>query len=154
VTSLARPGGNITGVSLMAAEMHGKCVELFRDIFPSMRRIAVLLNAADPFSKQDREQVQLAGRTIGIEIAPSVMVRGPDEIDAAFAAMKNEGAGAVVVQGSLTTKDVADLGGSNAVVCRSRRADLLRSRWSPSLSAEYTLRDQNLAGWQPQKYAD
>jgi putative ABC transport system substrate-binding protein len=109
VTSLARPGGNITGISLMAAEMHGKCVELFRDIFPSMRRIAVLLNAADPFSKQVREQVQLAGRTTGIEIAPSVMVRGPDEIDAAFAAMKNEGAGAVVVQGSLTTKNVADL---------------------------------------------
>src|SRR5436190_10548799 len=55
VASLARPGGNITGVSLMAAEMHGKLVELFRDISPSVRRIAVLLNAPDPFSKQAQE---------------------------------------------------------------------------------------------------
>ena len=109
VASLARPGGNVTGISLMAAEMHGKCVELFRDIFPSVRRIAVLLNASDPFSKQVQEQVQLAGKTTGIEIAPTAMVRGLDEIDAALAAMKDQGAGAVVVQGSLTTKNVAEL---------------------------------------------
>ena len=43
-----RPGGNITGISLMAAELHGKCVELFRDMLPSVRRVAVLLNADDP----------------------------------------------------------------------------------------------------------
>ena len=46
---------------------------------------------------------------MGIEIAPSVKVHGPNEIDAAFAAMKKEGAGAVVVQGSLSTKNVAEL---------------------------------------------
>ena len=61
VASLARPGGNITGISLMAAELHGKCVELFRDILASVRRVAVLLNAEDPFWRQIREQVQLAG---------------------------------------------------------------------------------------------
>jgi ABC-type uncharacterized transport system substrate-binding protein len=44
VVSLARPGGNITGISLMAVEMHGKCVELFRDAFPAMRRIGALGN--------------------------------------------------------------------------------------------------------------
>jgi putative ABC transport system substrate-binding protein len=109
VASLARPGGNITGISLMAAELHGKCVELFRDILPSVRRVAVLLNAEDPFWKQIREQVQLAGSATGIEIAPSLMVRGPNEIDAAFATMKKEGAGAVVVHGSLSTKNVAEL---------------------------------------------
>jgi len=108
VATMARPGGNVTGVSLMGAEMHGKCVELFRDIFPSVRRIAVLLNNEDPFSKPILEQVQLAGRATGIEIAPSVRVRGQDEIDTAFAAIKEAGAGAVVVQGSLTTKAVAE----------------------------------------------
>jgi len=81
VTSLARPGANITGISLMGAEMHGKCVELFRDILPSLRRVGVLLNATDPFSKQVLEQVQLAGRTTGTEIAPPAMVRGVDEVD-------------------------------------------------------------------------
>jgi putative ABC transport system substrate-binding protein len=109
VTSLARPGGNVTGISLMAAELHGKCVELFRDLLPSVRRVAVLLNAEDPFWKQIQTQVQLAGRAMDIEIAPSVMVHGPTEIDAAFATMKREGAGAVVVQGSLSTKNVAEL---------------------------------------------
>ena len=109
VTSLNRPGGNITGVSLMAAELHGKCVELFRDMLPSLRRVAVLLNAEDPFWKQIQEQVKLAGRAAGIEIAASVLVRGPNEIDAAFAAMKKEEAGAVVVHGSLSTKNVAEL---------------------------------------------
>jgi putative ABC transport system substrate-binding protein len=109
VTSLNRPGGNITGVSLMAAELHGKCVELFRDMLPSVRRVAVLLNAEDPFWKQVQQQVQLVGRAAGIEIAPSVKVRGPNEIDAAFAAMKKDEAGAVVVHGSLSTKNVAEL---------------------------------------------
>ena len=109
VASMARPGGNVTGISLMGAEMHGKCVELFRDIFPSVRRVGLLLNAADPFSKQILAQVQLAGKATDIEIAPTATVRGPDEIEAAFAAMKKEGASAVVVQGSLTTRAVAEL---------------------------------------------
>ncbi len=109
VPSLSRPGGNITGVSLIAAELHGKCVELFRDMLPSLRRVAALGNAADPISKLFLEQVQLAGRTTGIEIAPAIMVRGPGEIDEAFAAMKKERADAVVVQGSLASKNTAEL---------------------------------------------
>jgi putative ABC transport system substrate-binding protein len=108
VANLARPGGNITGVSLMAAELHGKCVELLRDMVPSVRRVAGLANAADPFSKSVLEQFELAGRTTGIEIAP-VMVRTPDEVDAIFAIAKKEGADAVVVQGSLASKNVAEL---------------------------------------------
>jgi putative ABC transport system substrate-binding protein len=109
VQSLARPGGNITGVSLMAAELHGKCVELFHDILPSLRRVAALGNAADPFSTSFLQGVQLAGRATGIEIAPVVMARGPHELDAAFAAFKSSEAGAVVVQGSLPSKDAAEL---------------------------------------------
>src|SRR6516225_10075379 len=109
VPSLSRPGGNITGVSLIAAELHGKCVELFRDMLPSVRRVAALGNAADPISKLFLEQVQLAGRTTGIEIAPAIMVSGPSEIDEAFAAMRKERADAVVVQGSLASKNTAEL---------------------------------------------
>jgi len=109
VPSLSRPGGNITGVSLMAAELFGKCVELIRDMLPTVRRVAALANAADPFSKPFLEQVRLAGKSTGIEIAPAIMVRRPDEIDEAFATMKKEGAGAVVVQGSLASKNAAEL---------------------------------------------
>jgi putative tryptophan/tyrosine transport system substrate-binding protein len=109
VHSVTHPGGNLTGVSLMGAEMHGKGVELFRDMFPSIRRVAALGNAADPFSKPFLEQVQLAGKTTSVDIAPIAMVRNPQEIDAAFASFKKEEAGAVIVQGSLASKNAADL---------------------------------------------
>jgi putative ABC transport system substrate-binding protein len=110
IPSLARPGGNITGVSLMSAALIGKCVELFRDMLPATRRVAVLTSAADPlFAKLVLEQVDVASRVTGVEIQP-IMVRGPDEeLDAAFAAMVREHADALVIQGSLSTKRLADL---------------------------------------------
>ena len=75
VPSLARPGGNVTGISMMGAESHGKCVELFRDMLPSVRRVGALANVDDPFSKLFLEQVQLAGAIIKIDIAPVAIVR-------------------------------------------------------------------------------
>ena len=109
VASLAHPGGNITGVSLRGAESHGKCVELFRDMLSSIRRVAFLGNAADPSWKHILAQVQDAGKVTEAQIAPVKVVGGMPEIDAAFAAMKAEEADAVVVQGSFSTKAVADL---------------------------------------------
>jgi putative tryptophan/tyrosine transport system substrate-binding protein len=82
---------------------------VFRDMLPSVRSVAALGNARDPFMKLFLEQIELAARSTGIEIAPVVTVQGHDEIDAAFATIKKEGAGAVVVQGSLSTKNVAEL---------------------------------------------
>src|ERR1700730_9770805 len=110
VASLARPGGNITGVSLMSAVLIGKCVELFRDMLATTRKVALLTNASDPlFAKLILDQTELAGRITGIEIQP-ITVRGPDEeLDAAFAAMARGRADAVVIQGSLSTKRIADL---------------------------------------------
>jgi putative tryptophan/tyrosine transport system substrate-binding protein len=109
VASLAQPGGNITGMSLMAVELQGKCVELLHDMLPAVRRIAGLFNAEDASWRPIQEQVHLAGKAIRIEITPSIAVHGTAEIDAAFTKMKSEGAEAVVIQGSLATKDVADL---------------------------------------------
>ena len=110
VASLARPGGNITGVSLMSAVLIGKCVELFRDMLATTRRVALLTNAADPlFAKLILDQAQRAGQITGIEIQP-ITVRGPDEeLEAAFAAIASGRAEAVVIQGSLSTKRIADL---------------------------------------------
>jgi putative ABC transport system substrate-binding protein len=109
VQSLARPGGNITGFSNMAAETAGKSVELLRDMLPSLRRVAVLAYPLDPFTRPFLEQVHLAGRTAGIEIAPVAMARAPDELEAAFATMAQERAEAVVVQGIFFSRTVADL---------------------------------------------
>ena len=94
---------------MMGAELHGKCVESFRDMLPSVRRVGALANADDPFSKLFLEQVQLAGAIIKIDIAPVAMVRKSDNIDETFATMKMQGVDAVVVQGSLASKTTADL---------------------------------------------
>jgi putative ABC transport system substrate-binding protein len=123
VTSLARPGGNITGLSNMGAEAAGKCVELFRDMLPSLSRVAVLANPVDPFTRSMLEQVQLAGHTSGIEIAPVAMVRASDEVEAAFAAIAKAQAGAVVVQAGIFFQNaIADL----AIKHRLPSASVLR----------------------------
>jgi putative tryptophan/tyrosine transport system substrate-binding protein len=122
VQSLARPGGNITGFSNMAAETAGKSVELLRDMLPSLKRVAVLANPLDPFTRPFLEQVNLAGRTIGIEIAPIAMARGPDEVEAAFALIAQERSQAVVVQGIFFSRTVADL----AIKHRVPSASVLR----------------------------
>ena len=110
VASLARPGENITGLSMMSSVLIGKCVELFRDMAATTRKVALLTNAADPlFAKLIIDQAERAARNTGIDIQP-ITVRGPDEeLDAAFGAMVRERADAVVIQGSLSTKRIADL---------------------------------------------
>jgi putative tryptophan/tyrosine transport system substrate-binding protein len=62
LASLARPGGNITGVSLMAAEAHGKCVEVLADMLPSLRKVSALGNASDPFMPLFLEKVHPLGQ--------------------------------------------------------------------------------------------
>jgi putative ABC transport system substrate-binding protein len=109
VPSLNRPGGNITGVSLMAAELSGKHVEIIHDLLPSAQRIAVLGNANDPFSKPFLEQIKLAGKKTGVEIAPAIMVGKTEELDDAFSAMVKERASAVIVQASLSLRNAAEL---------------------------------------------
>src|SRR5882724_3519903 len=110
VPSLARPGGNITGLSLMAAASNGKSVELFRDILPSVQRIGVLGHATNPvYAKAMLDEVLLAGGQTRIGIQPVVMVRGPEDLESAFATLAKEGAQALVVQGSLSIKPVVDL---------------------------------------------
>jgi putative tryptophan/tyrosine transport system substrate-binding protein len=108
VESLARPGGNVTGNSSLNAELAAKTVELIREIVPSVKRVAALANAADPFSKSFLKQIQLAGEATGTVIDP-IMIHGVEELDAAFAAMKSQPADAIVVQPSLPTKRAADL---------------------------------------------
>ena len=110
VPSLARPGGNITGLSLMAAASNGKSVELFRDMLPSLRRVGVLGHATNPvYAKAMLDEVLLAGGQTRIKIEPVVMVRGPEDLENAFASLAKERAEALVVQGSLSIKPVVDL---------------------------------------------
>jgi len=109
VPSLARPGGNITGVSLMASALGGKSVELFRDMLPSARRVGVLGHATNPvFAQAMLNEVLRAGGTTDLRIQPVVMINGSEELESAFTTIVKEQADALVVQGSLAIKQVTD----------------------------------------------
>jgi putative ABC transport system substrate-binding protein len=107
--SLSRPGGNVTGLTNLGAETAGKCVELLRDMMPSLRRVAALANPADPFTKPFVEHLQRAGQISGVEIKPVAGASGPEDFETAFAAIRNGKAEAVVVQGVFFSKAIADL---------------------------------------------
>jgi ABC-type uncharacterized transport system substrate-binding protein len=100
VESLARPGGNVTGLSAMDAEIGGKRLQLLRELIPGLERVAVLASnpSTDPFSGPFVEDLRLAARRAGLRFEP-VLVNGPDEFAGAYAAMAKAGAQAVIVQG-------------------------------------------------------
>ena len=108
VESLARPGGNVTGMAALGAELAGKCVDLVRELVPSAHRIAALVNAPDPFTKPFLRQIQLNGEASGIAIEP-IMIQSTAELDPAFIAMEKERPDAAIVQPSLPIKRVAEL---------------------------------------------
>ena len=108
IASLSRPGGNITGTSSTTAEVGGKVLELIREVLPSAKRVAVLVNAPDPFAKPFLEQLQTSARTIMLEILP-MMIRDTSELSAAFPAVVKRRTDAVIVQPSLPRKAAAEL---------------------------------------------
>ena len=99
--SLARPGGNITGIAGLDAELQGKRIQLLQELIPGLTRVGLLINVADPFAKPFVDETQVAAKRIGVQVH-IVDVRRPQDIDAAFAAMTKQRAAAVIVQGVLT----------------------------------------------------
>jgi putative ABC transport system substrate-binding protein len=99
VASLARPGGNLTGINFFNAELITKRVELLRELVPTARRVAVLVNPADARTTEATlREVEAAGQSIGLQI--DVHDAGSrDAIDAAFAALVRDRADAVFVAG-------------------------------------------------------
>jgi putative ABC transport system substrate-binding protein len=89
VASLARPGGNVTGMSLMAPDLGGKRLELLKELLPRLARVSVLWNAANPYSARVFKETQAAGQILGIEVQ-SLEVRDPDDLDGAFEAARRQ----------------------------------------------------------------
>jgi putative ABC transport system substrate-binding protein len=130
-TSVARPGGNLTGLSLMAPELVGKQLEILKDVVPKVSRVALLGNPANGGNAPQVRHAQDAARALGMRLQP-LKARGPSEIDTAFAAMTNERAGAVIVLVDAMLLDH-----------RTRIADLAARRRLPAV---YGLSDHAEAG--------
>ena len=87
--SLARPRGNMTGLTFMAAELNGKRLEFLRDIVPGLRRVAVVANPAHPGEHLERDYTQQYGRQLGLS-TDYFATRTRDELERAFAAMAKD----------------------------------------------------------------
>jgi putative ABC transport system substrate-binding protein len=96
VSSLARPGGNITGLTIMSPDLVGKQLELLKQVVPKISRVAVLRNPDNPASAAQLREAEIAGRALGVRLQPHE-ARNPQEIDSAFAGMTSERAGALLI---------------------------------------------------------
>jgi putative tryptophan/tyrosine transport system substrate-binding protein len=100
IKSLAEPGGNVTGLSGMDAELGGKRIQLLRELIPNLSCVGVLATTptTDPFSQPFVADIQTAATSAKLKISP-VLISGPSEFEDAFAAMAKDDAQAVIVQG-------------------------------------------------------
>jgi len=132
IASLARPGGNVTGVSGSAGlELFAKQLELLKETVPKIRRVAILSNPDNAYHQLAIREVNVAARSLGVQLQ-LLEARGPNEFDGAFAAMAKERVGALLVLSDA-------IFGSH----RTRLADLAaRSR----LPAAFGVRDDVEAG--------
>jgi ABC-type uncharacterized transport system substrate-binding protein len=78
VASLARPGGNVTGLSIQQTDVAAKRLELLREVVPGLRRLAILANVGGPAVVLDMREVQATARTLGLEVITSEIRRGED----------------------------------------------------------------------------
>lgn len=83
VQSLARPGGNLTGLSFFFSEMNAKRIAMLKEALPNLKRVAVLMNDANPANVVTFEAMTQTGRTVGIEIV-QILARSTDDFDGAF----------------------------------------------------------------------
>jgi putative ABC transport system substrate-binding protein len=100
VESLARPGGNVTGMSLQQNDIASKRLELLRDVVPNLRRLAIMFNADYPSSVRETGEVQTAARTLGLEVAPHE-IRRAEDIAPVFEVFKSQADALYVVEDAL-----------------------------------------------------
>ena len=96
VASLARPGGNITGLSIQGTDTVGKRLDLLREVTPGIHRLAIMANVSNPAALLEMVEVQMSARAIGLE-AIALEVRRPDDITSAFEAIKSRWVSALYV---------------------------------------------------------
>jgi putative tryptophan/tyrosine transport system substrate-binding protein len=94
--SLGRPGGNVTGLANLDAELSGKRLEMFKAAVPALSRVAILWNPANPAHKQALRDTEAAALALAVRLQP-VEARNPGELNEAFSAMRQERTGGLVL---------------------------------------------------------
>jgi putative ABC transport system substrate-binding protein len=128
VSSLARPGGNITGLSTLSAELSGKRLELLKEVVPKLSRVAVLGTSPDPSNAQVRSEVELAAGALGMKLQ-SIDVLDPKDIEIGFRAATKGRADAVLVLANPVVnsqrKQVVELAAKNRLPAIYYRRDFV-----------------------------
>ena len=102
VASLARPGGNVTGLSLQATDLAAKRTGLLREVVPSLRRLAIMANTDTPAAVVEMREVQATARTLGLEVV-TAETRRPEDLAPAFEAFKGRAEALYVCNDPLVT---------------------------------------------------
>ena len=102
VDSLARPGGNVTGLTALSRELSGKRLELLKEVVRGLSRVAVLWNAANPDKARDLEEIQHEARTLGLQLQ-SLEVRAATDFDRAFRTATSKGTSALLTLADFLT---------------------------------------------------
>jgi putative ABC transport system substrate-binding protein len=110
VASLARPGGNITGLSTLAPDLSGKELELLKETVPKVSRVAVVYNPDNPGKTSSLRETEVAARALRLQLQP-LEVRDPSDIEPAFQAARREKTGALIV-----LRDVVTIGQTKRIV--------------------------------------
>jgi putative ABC transport system substrate-binding protein len=102
VANLARPGGNVTGLSLQTTDLVGKRLELLREVLPGLRRLAILADVGSPIGALEIREVQATADMLGLEVVTSE-IRRAEDITRAFDALKGRAEALYVVASPLMT---------------------------------------------------
>jgi putative tryptophan/tyrosine transport system substrate-binding protein len=156
VASLARPGGNVTGLSSQATDTVGKRLELLREVVSSLRRLAILANVGSAFAVLELNEVQAKARTLDLEVSP-FEIRRAEDIVPAFEALNGHADALYVVLDPLMNSNrvrintlalAARLPTMHTVreLCRSGRSNVLRHKLAGAVPARGRLCRQDSAG--------
>jgi len=142
IKSLAEPGGNVTGLSGMDAELGGKRIQLLRELIPNLTCVGVLATTptTDPFSQPFVADIQAAATTANLRTSP-VLIGGPSEFEEAISIMAKDGAQAVIVQGFFGpyAKQVLQVANKYRIAYMSTDRSAVAEGGLVSMSANFTV---------------
>jgi len=148
VVNLARPGGNITGLSTLSPELNGKRLELLKEIIPKISRVAVLGTSTTPSNAQSLRETELAAGVLAVKVQ-YLDVRGPKDIETAFRAASKAGADAIMLLGgpvlASQRAQFADLAIKSRLPAIYWRSDIVEGGGLMSYAVSFTDLDRRAA---------